>query len=93
MTTLPKPRKIHLAEAFEAFDETWAPKIVASYNGNDVRLVKTEGERVWHKPEETGELVEHPPSARNGVVKLLLIDPGGTPNIGDDATATRAVEL
>jgi mannose-6-phosphate isomerase-like protein (cupin superfamily) len=37
--------------------------------------------------------VEHRPAARNGLVKLLLIDPDGTPNTGDPATATQAVEL
>jgi len=37
--------------------------------------------------------VEHRPAARKGVVKLLLIDPDGTPNTGDVKTATHAVEL
>ena len=37
--------------------------------------------------------VEHRPAARNGQVKLLLIDPDGTPNTGDPATATAAVKL
>lgn len=37
--------------------------------------------------------VEHRPAARRGVVKLLLIDPDGTPNTGDAASATPAVEL
>jgi mannose-6-phosphate isomerase-like protein (cupin superfamily) len=37
--------------------------------------------------------VEHRPAARNGLVKLLLVDPNGTPNTGDRTTATEAVEL
>jgi len=37
--------------------------------------------------------VEHRPTARRGEVKLLLIDPSGTPNTGDNATATHAVDL
>ena len=37
--------------------------------------------------------VEHRPAARKGLVKLLLIDPNGTPNTGDEMTATHAVEL
>src|SRR3954471_22493985 len=36
--------------------EHWAPKIVARYNDNEVRLVKTSGEWVWHKHDETDEL-------------------------------------
>lgn len=98
-------------------------KIVARYNDNEVRFVKTEGEWVWHSHPETDELfliverefdmdfrdhtvtvgpgelllvprgVEHRPAARRGLVKLLLLDPDGTPNTGDSATATHAVEL
>jgi len=37
--------------------------------------------------------VEHRPAARRGEVKLILIDPDGTPNTGDHATAVQAVEL
>jgi mannose-6-phosphate isomerase-like protein (cupin superfamily) len=36
---------------------------------------------------------EHRPCARNGEVKLLLIDPRDMPNTGDPATATKAVEI
>ena len=38
------------------FLEHWSPKIVARYNDNEVRLVKTDGEFVWHKHDETDEL-------------------------------------
>lgn len=123
MKNQPPPHKVNLAERLAVFDDTWAPKIIARYNQNEVRLVKTQGEWVWHKHDETDELflilegefeiafrdrtvtlgpgellvvprgVEHRPAARNGLVKLLLIDPDGTPNTGDRATATEAVEL
>jgi mannose-6-phosphate isomerase-like protein (cupin superfamily) len=122
-TPPPHPVKVNLAEKLAAFDEHWAPRIVARYNGNEVRLVKTLGEWIWHKHDETDELfyildgefdmefrdgtitlrpgellvvprgVEHRPAARRGEVRLLLIDPDGTPNTGDVATATHAVEL
>lgn len=118
-----RPLKVNLTEQLARFDDTWAPKIVARYNDNEVRLVKTEGEWVWHKHDETDELflilegefdmdfrdgtvtvrpgellivprgTEHRPAARRGLVKLLLIDPDGTPNTGDKSTATEAVEL
>jgi mannose-6-phosphate isomerase-like protein (cupin superfamily) len=117
------PVMVNLAEKLDLFSEHWAPKIIARYNNNEVRLVKTEGEWVWHKHDETDELflildgefdmefrdrsvtvrpgellivprgVEHRPAARRGEVKLLLIDPDGTPNTGDNETATHAVEL
>src|SRR6478609_4818192 len=117
------PTKRNIAEKLDAFSEHWSPKIVARYNDNEVRLVKTDGEFIWHKHDETDELflilegefdmdfrdrtvtvgpgellivprgTEHRPAARRGEVKLLLIDPNGTPNTGDKATATKAVEL
>jgi len=37
--------------------------------------------------------VEHRPCARRGEVKLLLMEPKGTPNTGDEATATQKVEI
>ena len=37
--------------------------------------------------------VEHRPVARRGEVKLLLMEPAGTPNTGDEATATVKVEI
>jgi mannose-6-phosphate isomerase-like protein (cupin superfamily) len=46
-----------------------------------------------------GELIvvprntEHRPCARDGEVKLLLIDPRDMPNTGDPETATVAVEI
>jgi mannose-6-phosphate isomerase-like protein (cupin superfamily) len=50
------PTHINLAQKLDAFSEHWAPKIVARYNDNEVRLVKTDGEFVWHKHDETDEL-------------------------------------
>ena len=123
MPTPHGPTKVNLAEKFAQFDEHWAPKIIARYNNNEVRLVKTSGEWVWHKHDETDELfvilsgefdmdfrdgtitvgpgellivprgTEHRPAARRGEVSLLLLDPAGTPNTGDVATATIAVDL
>jgi mannose-6-phosphate isomerase-like protein (cupin superfamily) len=117
------PTHVNLEQKLGAFSEHWAPKIVGRYNDNEVRLVKTSGEWIWHKHDETDELfliidgefdmdfrdrtvtvrpgellivpagTEHRPAARRGEVKLLLIDPNGTPNTGDSATATHAVEL
>lgn len=46
-----------------------------------------------------GELIvvprgtEHRPVSRRGVTQLLLIDPRDMPNTGDEATATKAVEI
>jgi mannose-6-phosphate isomerase-like protein (cupin superfamily) len=49
------PTHINLADKLGEFSEHWSPKIVARYNDNEVRLVKTDGEFVWHKHDETDE--------------------------------------
>ncbi len=48
--------KVNLADKLESFSERWAPRIVARYNDNEVRLVRVEGEFIWHRHEETDEL-------------------------------------
>lgn len=50
------PAKVTLAEKFALFSEQWAPRLVARYNGNEVRLAKVEGEFHWHKHDESDEL-------------------------------------
>jgi mannose-6-phosphate isomerase-like protein (cupin superfamily) len=114
---------VNLAEKFATFSEHWAPRIVARYNDNDIRIVKVDGAFVWHKHDETddfflvldgvldielrdrtvtlgpGELfvvprgVEHRPVARNGEVRMIVIEPSGTLNTGDAGTATPAVAI
>lgn len=42
------PKKVTLARAFASFEERWAPRIVASYEGHEVRIAKLEGEFTWH---------------------------------------------
>ena len=107
---------INLAAKLAAFDDLWSPKIVTQFNGNDVMVVKINGEFVWHSHPETddfflvlfgqvtiqlrdgnvilnpGDLyvvpkgVEHCPMSSDEA-HLLLIEPAGTPNTGDTATA------
>lgn len=107
---------INLAEKLASFSETYSPKIIASYNQNDVMIVKIKGEFIWHSHPDTddfflvlkgkltiklrdgnvvlgpGELyvvpknVEHCPMAEEET-HLLLIEPRGTPNTGDEKTA------
>ena len=56
MSDVRAPTHINLADKLGEFSEHWSPKIVARYNDNEVRLVKTDGELVWHKHDETDEL-------------------------------------
>jgi mannose-6-phosphate isomerase-like protein (cupin superfamily) len=48
--------KASLAEAFGSFDETWSPRLAAELNGQAVKLVKADGEFVWHSHADADEL-------------------------------------
>ena len=48
--------KVNLQEQFARFHDYWSPKIVASVNDYDVKLVKVRGEFVWHQHDETDEV-------------------------------------
>ena len=48
--------KINLQQKFSLFNDHWSPKIVGELNNQQVKLVKFQGEFVWHKHEEEDEL-------------------------------------
>ena len=48
--------KVNIPEKLESFTDHWAPRIVARYNDHEVRLVKVEGEFIWHQHADTDEL-------------------------------------
>jgi mannose-6-phosphate isomerase-like protein (cupin superfamily) len=50
------PPVINIAEKLASFSDHWNPRIVGSYNGNELRLAKLEGEFTWHSHAETDEL-------------------------------------
>lgn len=47
---------IDLAQKFSLFTEHWSPKVVARLNDYEIKLVKLQGEFVWHSHDETDEL-------------------------------------
>ena len=47
---------INLAEKFATFSEHWSPKIIAQMNDYHFKLVKVQGEFVWHKHVDTDEV-------------------------------------
>jgi mannose-6-phosphate isomerase-like protein (cupin superfamily) len=50
-------RKVNIAEAFSRFADTFSPKIVADLNGQQVKLVRAEGDKVpWHTHEKEDEM-------------------------------------
>ncbi|MGI8415319.1 MAG: cupin domain-containing protein [Nakamurella sp.] len=50
------PRAIDLNERFAQFAEPWAPKVVATLNDYEIKLVRLDGEFVWHTHPDTDEL-------------------------------------
>ena len=114
--------KVNLAEKLALFEDHWSPKIVASYNSNDIMVVKFQGEFPFHDHPDTddfflviegevlldvedqthtlgpGELFVVPKGVRHRPrsvreAKVLLIEPAGTPNTGDAATAATKTTL
>ena len=48
--------KVNLSEKFGLFKEHWNPKIAGEVNDSYVKLVKFQGDFVWHKHEEEDEM-------------------------------------
>ena len=104
---------IRFSDKFALFSEQWQPKVIAEMNDYQFKIVRLEGDFVWHEHASTdetflvveGELridfrdgsitlrsgemfvvpkgIEHKPFAEREV-KLLLIEPRGVKNTGDD---------
>ena len=49
------PVPISFAEKFDCFFEQWSPKVVAEMNDYQFKLVRLEGEFVWHDHQDTDE--------------------------------------
>jgi mannose-6-phosphate isomerase-like protein (cupin superfamily) len=47
---------IRFSEKFAKFDQRWSPKIIAQMNDYHFKLVKLQGEFVWHSHAETDEV-------------------------------------
>jgi mannose-6-phosphate isomerase-like protein (cupin superfamily) len=47
--------KINIAEKFATFSEQWAPKIVGAVDDYEVKIVRLEGDFVWHKHADADE--------------------------------------
>ncbi len=47
---------LSLADKFAQIQEHWRPKVVAELNGQELKLVKFQGEFPWHRHEREDEL-------------------------------------
>ena len=49
-------RVVDLRDRLSLFSEHWSPKVVATVNDDEVKVVKVKGEFVWHSHADTDEL-------------------------------------
>ena len=113
-------KAINFAQKLSQFDEQWSPKVVAEMNDYQFKIVKIEGDFIWHDHKDTDETfvvldgtlridfrdgfvhvgkgemyvvpkgVEHKPYAESEV-RMLLIEPRGVLNTGDEGGDRTAV--
>ena len=108
-----KYQSINFQQKFSLSTEQWTPRVVAEMNDYQFKIVKLEGDFIWHDHKDTDEAfvvlegdlridfrdgavrisagemfvvpkgIEHKPYA-DKEVKLLLIEPRGVLNTGDE---------
>ncbi|MGC8384396.1 cupin domain-containing protein [Pseudomonas aeruginosa] len=113
---------INFAAKLALFDDRWQPRVIAQMNDYQFKLVKIEGDFVWHSHADTDETfivlagrlridfrdgavhlgpgemyvvprgVEHKPFAE-GEVRMLLVEPCGVRNTGDQGERTAVNDL
>jgi mannose-6-phosphate isomerase-like protein (cupin superfamily) len=106
-------KSINIKDKFGSFTEQWSPRVLAEMNDYQFKVVKLQGDFIWHHHKETDETfiviegklrvdfrdgfvdiaagemfvvpkgVEHKPFA-DSEVKLLLIEPRGVLNTGNE---------
>src|SRR5512138_2806637 len=79
---------VDVAKKFELFTETWHPRIAGELNDSYVKLVKLQGEFVWHLHEKEDELFW----VVKGTLVIKLRDGDITVRPGQFAIIPRGVE-
>ena len=83
-----KVQKVNLSETFQRFDDFWSPKIIGEVNDFHVKLVKVEGEFIWHQHESEDELF----LVVNGQLTIQFRDSELVLEEGELAVVPRGVE-
>ena len=81
-------RTVNLKEMFGRFFDFWSPKVVGEVNDSHVKLVKLNGEFVWHHHEREDELF----LVVRGRLRLRLRDQDLVLGPGEFAIIPRGVE-
>lgn len=80
--------KVNLEDAFDQFDEYWAPRIVGELNGQHVKVAKLNGDFEWHHHESADELF----LVLHGTLRIELRDMSVTLGEGELCIVPRGVE-
>jgi mannose-6-phosphate isomerase-like protein (cupin superfamily) len=80
--------KISIAEKLASFTDRWSPKIVADLNDSQVKLVKVQGEFVWHQHADEDELF----LVIQGALTIELRDGSVTVGPGELVVVPKGVE-
>lgn len=55
-TDVGKIEKVNIANKMSLFSEHWTPKLVGELNDYHIKLVKFQGDFVWHQHDDTDEM-------------------------------------
>ena len=88
MKTSTKYKALNFEEKFSRFTEHWFPRVIAEMNDYQLKLVKVQGEFVWHKHPETDEVF----IVINGVLNIEFRDGKVTLKSGEMFVIPKGVE-
>ena len=86
--TSTKYKALNFEEKFSRFTEHWFPRVIAEMNDYQLKLVKVQGEFVWHKHPETDEVF----IVINGVLSIEFRDAKVTLKSGEMFVIPKGVE-
>ena len=84
----PPPRKVNLEASFRKIAEPWDPRVAANVNNFQVKLVRMEGEFVWHSHADEDEVF----LVTAGTMRMKLRDGDVDVGPGEIITVPRGVE-
>lgn len=80
--------KINLIEQFATFSEQWSPRIAAQLNGQEVKLVKLQGDFIWHRHDDADEMF----LVHRGTMQIEFVDQVVELSAGDCVVVPRGVD-
>jgi mannose-6-phosphate isomerase-like protein (cupin superfamily) len=79
---------VNIEECFERFNDTFSPKIVGELNGQNVMLVRCEGDKIpWHTHDDEDEMF----FVLDGALDIMERDGSVTVNAGEFYIVRRGV--